>query len=415
MAMTQLELSRRIRAAREACRMTQEQVASQLGISRPSYVQLEAGKRSVAGLELDRLAYLFGREVRDFFADSFVEEESLEALFRAQPDMVSHPVVMEELRACIVLGRELTHLEHFLGIDRDKAKVTSYTFPAPHSCWDAIQQGQRLAESERCRLELGNSPLPEITELLAAQGVRTGVVDLMEDVSGLTLNDRRAGFFVVANRRHHHVRRRFSFVHEYAHVLVDRDTFGRVSKASRRDDLAEVRANAFAANFLLPERGVQAFLQGLGKGQPSRPSAELFDEVGCLNIEGRSAPGSQALQLYDVVQLAEAFGVSCLSAMYRLRNLRLLTERDLERLKVQEAEGKAVSIRAFLDLPTLDHEELRNAFKQRFLGLALEAFRREEISKGKLRELMNLLGCPADALDPLSGEAPWDSPSKAPA
>ena len=50
-----------------------------------------------------------------------------------------------------------------------------------------------------------------------------GMVDLPEDVSGLTLMEPRLSLFVVANRRHPILRRRFSWVHEYGHVLLDRD------------------------------------------------------------------------------------------------------------------------------------------------------------------------------------------------
>jgi hypothetical protein len=47
----------------------------------------------------------------------------------------------------------------------------------------AIQQGERLANEERRRLGLGETALPDVAELLETQGVRTGVVDLPEDVS----------------------------------------------------------------------------------------------------------------------------------------------------------------------------------------------------------------------------------------
>ena len=67
MPISQGELSRRIRSAREACRLTQEQVAEHLGVSRPTVAQLEAGNRSVSSLELDRLAHLFGRDVQGVF------------------------------------------------------------------------------------------------------------------------------------------------------------------------------------------------------------------------------------------------------------------------------------------------------------------------------------------------------------
>jgi Zn-dependent peptidase ImmA (M78 family)/transcriptional regulator with XRE-family HTH domain len=408
MPVTPQELGRRIRAAREARRLTQDDAATHLGVSRPTFVQIEAGNRSVSSLELDKLAYLFGRDIREFVADTFHDEDSLTALFRAQPSVVGEPEVLAKLRECMVLGRELTNLERLVGIDRDLSAVASYPVPDPKSRWEAIQQGQRLAEEERRRLGLGYAPLPGMSELLESQGVRTGLVDLPTDVSGLTLSDRKVGLFVVANRAHHHVRRRFSFAHEYAHVVADRDRSGLISRASSRDDLIEVRANAFAANFLMPEEAVRQFVAGLGKGKPSRLYAEVFDEAGSLHIEGRSEPGTQTIQLYDTVQLAHHFGVSGLSALFRLRNLRLVTEAEFGHLKSLDERGKSKQLARLLGLTEPDHAEVRSEFKHRFLGLALEAFRRDEISRGKLRELVALVGLTADDLEQLIDEAGID-------
>ncbi len=401
MPVTQQELGRRIRAAREACRLTQEQVAERLRVSRPTVAQIEAGKRSVSSLELDRLAHLFGRDIREFVAESFAEEDSLAALFRAQSDVLGHPAVLDALRDCVALGREITNLERLLGIDRATAAIAAYPTPAPANRWQAIRQGEWLAGEERRRLGLGEAALPDLAERLETQGIRTGVVDLPEDVSGLTLNDRRVGLFVVANRDHHVLRRRFSFAHEYAHVLTDRDRFGLVSRASDRDNLVEVRANAFGANFLMPADGVRQFVAGLGKGLPSRVYADVFDEVESLDVEGRTAPGSQVVQLYDVAQLAHHFGVSRIAALYRLRNLRLISQAELGRLKGLEDGGRGKQIAGHLGLPEPDHAEARNRFQHRTLGLALEAYRREEISRGKLHELASMLGINTDSVDEL--------------
>jgi Zn-dependent peptidase ImmA (M78 family)/transcriptional regulator with XRE-family HTH domain len=414
MSITQQELGKRIRAAREACGMTQEDAAKQLGVSRPTFVQIEGGNRSVSSLELDKLAFLFGRDIRELIAPSFEEADPLSALFRAQAAVVGEPAVLDKLRECMALGRELTNLERLVGIDRDLSAVAAYPSPTPRSRWDAIQQGQRLAEEERRRLGLGHAPLPELSELLESQGVRTGLVDLPDDVSGLTLSDRKIGLFVVANRAHHHLRRRFSFAHEYAHVLADRDRSGLISRTSERDDLVEVRANAFAASFLLPEDGVRQLVAGLGKGKPSRVYAEVFDEAGILNVEGRSEPGTQTLQLYDVVQLAHHFGVSRLSALFRLRNLRLVTEPELERLKALDDRGRGSQLAERLGLSEPDHTGMRSEFKHRFLGLGLEAFRRDEISRGKLRELVAMVGLDADDLDRLLEDAGIDPDASGP-
>jgi Zn-dependent peptidase ImmA (M78 family)/DNA-binding XRE family transcriptional regulator len=389
--------------------MTQDDAAKHLGVSRPTFVQIEAGNRSVSSLELDKLAYLFGRDIREFVTDAFHEEDSLAALFRAQPSVVGEPEVLDKLRACMVLGRELTNLERLVGIDRDLSAVASYPFSTPRSRWEAIQQGQRLAEEERRRLGLGHAPLPDMSGLLESQGVRTGVVDLPTDVSGLTLSDRKVGLFVVANRAHHYLRRRFSFAHEYAHVVADRDRSGLISRASTRDDLIEVRANAFAANFLMPEDAVRQFVAGLGKGKPSRLYAEVFDEAGSLDVEGRSEPGTQTIQLYDAVQLAHHFGVSRLSALFRLRNLRILMEAEFEHLKSLDKQGKGKQLAELLGLTEPNHTEVRSEFKHRFLGLALEAYRRDEISRGKLRELVALVGLTVDDLEQLIDEAGIDA------
>lgn len=400
MPITQNELGRRIRAAREACGMTQDQVASVLGLSRPTVVQIEAGNRAVASIELDKLAHFFGRDIREFVSEQFQEQDTLAAVFRAQPDVQGQPEVLERIRACLALGHELTNLERLLAIDRDVTTVATYPLPISHSKWDAIQQGERLAAEERRRLGLGSAPLPEMPELLEAQGVRTAVVDLPDDVSGLTLSDARVGLFVVANRSHAAMRRRFSFAHEYAHVVADRSRFGLVSRSSERDDLVEVRANAFAAGFLMPEAGIRQFVAALGKGKPSRNSAELFDEAGSVTVEGRSAPGSQDVQLYDVVQLAHHFGVSRLSALYRLRNLRLVSEAEHEQLVKNDESGKGKQLAHLLGLPD-PAEDDRDEFRHRFLGLALEAYRREEISRGKLKELAAMVQIRGDEFEAL--------------
>jgi Zn-dependent peptidase ImmA (M78 family) len=388
--------------------MTQDEVAKHLGVSRPTVVQIEAGKRSVSSLELDKLAYLHGRDIREFIAESFREEDTLAALFRAQPDVTGQPAVMEALRECIALGRELTNLERLVGIDRDLTAVAAYPGQPPRTRWEAIQQGERLADEERRRLGLGSAPLPDLAELLETQGVRTGIVKLPEDISGLTLSDRNIGLFVVSNRAHHHLRRRFSFAHEYAHVVVDRDRAGLVSRTTDRDDLVEVRANAFAAGFLMPEEGVRQFVAGLGKGKPSRAYAEVFDEAGSVNVEGRSEPGSQVVQLYDVVQIAHHFGVSRLAALYRLRNLRLVSAAEFDQLKALDDTDKGKQLARLLGLAEPDDSTVKDEFRHRFLGLALEAYRREEISRGKLKELALMVQLTADDLERLIVDAGLD-------
>jgi Zn-dependent peptidase ImmA (M78 family) len=363
---------------------------------------MELGNRAVTSLELDKLAYFFGRDIREFVAEAFEEEDALAALFRAEPEIASQHEVANSLRACVALGREITNIENLLGIDRELSGAVSYELPAARSRWDAIQQGERAADQERRRMGLGWAPVPPLTELFETQGVRTGVVDLPDDISGLTISNRAAGLFVLANSRHWPVRRRFSFAHEYAHTLFDRRLLGTVSRTEDRDELVEVRANAFAAAFLMPGEGVRQFIAAQGKGKPSRTVAQVFDELGgAVQAEGRAEPGSQDIQIYDVVHLAHHFGVSRLAALFRLRNLKLTTQSEFEGLKGAEDAGYGRELANMLALPDPEDGEDKNGFRHRVLALALEAYRRERITRAKLVELAALLSMPEEEVDVL--------------
>jgi Zn-dependent peptidase ImmA (M78 family)/transcriptional regulator with XRE-family HTH domain len=413
MAISQQELGRRLRIAREACRMTQEEVARHLDLSRSSVVQMELGNRAVTGLELDRLAYLFGRDMRELFDDVFQEEDALVALFRVDPDVAVKEEVIEALRVCLALGREVTNLEQLLGIDRDLGRMPTYALPRPLNKWDAVQQGMRVADEERRRLGLGIAPLADIAELLETRGVRTAQVALPDDISGLTLSDANVGLFVVANRHHHVLRRRFSYAHEYAHVLLDRERRGTISRTVERHALIEVRANAFAAHILLPREGVRQFMASLGKGSASRHQAEVFDESSVVRAQARTQARDQNVQMYDVAQLAYHFGVSRLAALYRLRNLGYLTEMELSHLRAQEEAGVGREVTAFLALPDLDHEAARDTFRHRFLGLGLEALRRDAITHAKLVELAQMVGVSSAALARLLHDGALDDREEA--
>ena len=61
-----------------------------------------------------------------------------------------------------------------------------------------------------------------------------------------------------------------------------------------------------------------------------------------------------------------------------------------------------------LRLSTTNSAVMRSEFKHRLLGLALEAYRRDEISRGKLRELVAMVGLSVDDLDQLLDDAGLD-------
>ncbi len=87
----QVEVGQRLRSARETLGLTQEDVASALGIPRTSVISMEAGKRKVTALELRRLARLYRRSVAWILGEEPEEAEQTsaedQALFRATSEL----------------------------------------------------------------------------------------------------------------------------------------------------------------------------------------------------------------------------------------------------------------------------------------------------------------------------------------
>lgn len=408
MTVIEAELGRRLRLARKAWKLTQGEVAKALDLSRSAVSEMEAGRRGVSGLELHRLADLYGRDMADFLEEDFEPTATIAALFRRHANVALGPCARESLRRCVALGREAANLERKVGRGRGRPKVPSYTHAPPGTQWDAVEQGSAVAADERRRLDLENRPAPDVAHLLESQGVRTTLADMPDEVSGLAFMDSRTGFIVAANRSHPFLRRRFSFAHEYAHLLFDREVEGVVSIADERDALREVRANAFAASFLMPADAVRAFVADLAKGHRSRRRTAIYDENAPLQIKARSKPDSQRVQMHDVVLLAHHFTVSCPAALYRLASLRLITDGERKTLAEQHDAGASRDMRRLFGLPKPDDASERTKFRARFLHLALEAFWQEEITKRKLIELIQLAGAEADGgivgiLDDLAG------------
>jgi IrrE N-terminal-like domain len=154
-----------------------------------------------------------------------------------------------------------------------------------------------------------------------------------------------------------------------------------VSRVENREDLTEVRANAFAAAFLMPESGVRTFVRRLGKGEQSRSQLRAYDETQVVEGQRRQEAHSQDVQIYDVAHVAHHFGVSYETALYRLLNLK-----D-ERVQLAQQKDMATGIMRFLGPEPEAKAPGHKPFRHQFVLLAVEAYRREEISRAKLREL----------------------------
>ena len=398
MTLDAIALGRRLSEARSASSLTQDQVATNLGLQRTAIVQIEAGRRAVSTLELVELAKLYRKPVATFFHEGPVgDEDPLVALGRVSDELRNHPATAASIRDCVALFREGVALEHELGRETVPL-LPSYALPA-RSQGEAAAQGIEAATRERNRLGLGDAPIADMCRLISEQGIWATSIALTDGFSGLFLNHPSINLAIVVNKRHGSARKRFSYAHEYAHALFDRDRVATVTVRENATELIERRANAFAAAFLMPQAGVESMLRSMHKGGPSRRSFVSYDVAGggSQESEERTLPGSQDLTFREVASLAKHFGASYAAACYRLRELGFVNKTGLDVLLTQDTLGRAYI--AFTGGDDEKDSSPRPATKdddekelvEQMIPLILEAYSREVISRGKVRELAGML------------------------
>lgn len=391
-----IELGHRLRIAREARGLSQQAASDAIDVPRTAITQMESGNRAVSTLELSGLADAYCRPIAYFFEETArpEEEDVLVALHRAAPGLERDPAVRDEVDRCLALCRDGVALEAALGRP-PRSGPPAYQMPAPRAAGEAMAQGEEVAREERRRLGVNDVPIPDMAGLICAQGIWASGLALPDHMSGLFMRHASIGLAVLVNASHPRGRKRFSYAHEYAHALMDRDRSMSVSSAANSTELVEKRANAFAASFLMPGNGVHEVLRRLDKGLPSRQERTALDVAGGGQVaaESRPVPGSQRLTYKDVAIVARHFGASYQASLYRLKNLRHVSRQESIELFKRGDLGKRY-LEALDELEGVEgHRQYREReLRSEIMHLAIEAYRREEISRGRLLELSKSLG-----------------------
>lgn len=365
MALTRREIGQRLRELREAIGFTQAQVAEKLDMHRPTISEIEAGRRAVTSEELYSFAELYATSVSDLLADPKpTTETAVEVLYRWQEP--ERPETRVAIKQFVERCRAEREVEQLLGLPLRRETRPAYRADMPRSKWEAIHQGNQMAEQERRRLDLGSGPVRSILDFLERQGVTIGPVTVVEgeDIDGFYFETEDLGPCIAVNPKRDDwtgFRAAFTAAHEYAHWLLRDCQVELFAFHAGTDDVREVRANAFAAAFLMPEAGLR----------------EYFDSVGLLQ-DGRIphlSPG-------DVVQAMDHFGVSRNALLYRLKNIGLIDDEMRQ------------SLWDFPVRPTAAALKIRLG-RRRYIGmrlpmLAVHAWRRGLISASRAASLCEL-------------------------
>jgi Zn-dependent peptidase ImmA (M78 family)/transcriptional regulator with XRE-family HTH domain len=354
------ELGRTLQEARKAKGLTQQAVASSLGIARTTLTAIEKGERRVQASELVRLAAMYGRSVGEFVRKP-VRAEPFTVQFRAvlAPGMEIETAVSAGLSEFESLCADYLELERLCGAPLPRRYPEVYRTEGTPP--DAAAED--VAGAERNRLGIGDGPFLNLRETLENDvGLRVFYIDLPSRIAEMFAYTEEYGGCLAVNNKHPEDRRRMSLAHGYGHFLTSRykpevDLIGRYQRVPEHERFTD----SFARALLMPASGLR----------------RRFHETKRSRSRGTFTPT-------DLCTLALFYFVSVEAMTLRLEELRLLPGGTWERLrtagfKVQEAK----------DLLHLQPREVSDQkVPSRYTYLAVEAFNNELITEGQLAHFL---------------------------
>lgn len=371
------QLSRRLKSAREETGLTQQQVADWLGIRRPAIAEMETGARAVKSEELVRLAALYGRSLSWLVEGELGAEDRIgAALFRAgeHGDPALHREAARLAKRCAVV----MSLEKRLKA-QSAARPPEYSDGAALEDYSqSMQHGKRVAYHERARLGIGDSaPLRDPWGVVEDAGIRVFPLQLGGDhtIDGIFTRSEGNHACVGVNVDKWIFRQVFTVVHEYGHALMDGDLTGEAcatgqgwSARGSRYANRELRANQFAAVFLVPREALLWFLDSRGKLKRGRQ---------------RHAAGLTAI---EIVRAQDHFGASGDMLLWRLQNENLIKASERKQLRDELARQGTVALARSLGY---DFRRFAQPF-YRAHEVALRGYAAGEISLGLVAEVFGM-------------------------
>lgn len=353
--MEQGKVGDRLKVARSAAGMTQEQAAERVGVARTTLVAIENGTRQSRPEELVALAKLYGVGVHSLLRESAVRVD-LVGQFRRK-----HAVRDEDRDAVQALSLLHDLAAAYVELEKRLHKVTPVDYPAERRVGRGRvdQQAAELAAESRSRLGLGLGPIPDLASVLELElGLRIFVRPMPSSVAGVYAYHDELGACILLNRLHRRVRRRWSLAHELAHFLTTRREPS-VSSSGGAKHPDDVFADAFAAAFLMPDVTTR----------------RMYDEY--VGQDGKFSSRHLILG-------AHRFGVSVEAFARQLERLELLPQGTYDSLRDRGLDEAAVQ----QVLGRQQDEGERTEPGARLLMLAAEAYASDLFSEGQLADML---------------------------
>jgi Zn-dependent peptidase ImmA (M78 family)/DNA-binding XRE family transcriptional regulator len=232
-------LRERIHRARVLKRMTLQELADAMGVTKQALSKFETGKDTPNSTRLIQMSKLLGVKPEYFFRPYSVELNNVEFRKQSALSAKDRDAIIEQTRDS--LERYLI-LESFFegeGLPRHFSDKARYEV-------NSLEDAEKAAEQLRKHWRIGFDAIENLTELLEEQGLKVVALDTPEKFDGLCA---KVGLHsvVILNKNRPGDRQRFTAAHELGHLVM------RISP-----DLDEEKAcHRFAGAFLFPAECVK--------------------------------------------------------------------------------------------------------------------------------------------------------------
>ena len=348
-----MEIGERIRNERERLGMRLQELAKEIGFKNYQTLSaIEKGERQVKVSELDKISIALGLTVSYLLGEE--KERGEKVLWRKCVDktlckkyenmLISFCRNYEKLANLIEHKYEKFIPSRFEELQKDRF-VNDYEF------------AEKLAERYLKNLDLGRYPGNNLIDALQEKNILIFCYDLGEFGSAASLVG-DFGAAILLNKNDKPWRRTFDIAHEFFH-LITWDVYppeAVYDDEEKGKSEPEKYADAFASSLLLPRKS-------------------LFDEV-----EKRE---KEEFGLIDFITIATKFKISLQFLTWRLQNLGIFSEKDMEEIRNHP---KISQLNKIMRVKEPNIPELPEIY----INQALKTYQKGRISKLKLAEYLNV-------------------------
>ena len=331
--------SKRLKSARQLSGLSLRELAGKIipELSYQAVSNYEKGKRKPDSSVIVSLAEALDVPVDYFFRESKIKLDNIEFRKKAQ---------LGKKNTDRIKYYSIDYLERYFEIEDILNLKKQFKNPLEKIIVKSREDIETAAIELRKKWELGIDPVHNIIEMLEGKCIKIIEIDFEKDFDGLSAAVHNTPV-IVLNKNFDALRKRFTALHELAHLLLRFD-----SKIDQKQ--IEKACHQFAGAFLLPEKSLKnAF----------RPNRKNFS-------------------LRELIEIKEYYGISVQAIVFRLHNLGIIPDSALRKFFIMVNKMKQKKETGW-------GEYIGEESSSRFERLVLMAVSEEIISLSNAAQLLN--------------------------